>query len=101
MASRRSPPAFEREDLHPGHRAVPGGWKGLCRAVLLGNRQGMKSIGGPPKGTSPAGGAYSQTGESKGDGAQAGNVLGCYVHGLFDWEDVAQGLLQSLWRPRA
>ena len=23
-------------------------------------------------------------------------MLGCYVHGLFDREDVAQGLLQSL-----
>lgn len=74
-------------------RRLEGAFAGLSGRQLAGYEIHMGATEGD---FSPAVELTSQTGESKGDGAQAGNVLGCYVHGLFDREDVAQGLLQSL-----
>ncbi len=36
------------------------------------------------------------TGERKADGLSAGNVYGTYVHGVFDREEVTQGLVRAL-----
>ena len=38
----------------------------------------------------------TQTGEKRTDGLSAGNVWGCYVHGLFDRAETAQALVNSL-----
>ena len=38
----------------------------------------------------------TQTGEMRADGLSAGNVWGCYVHGLFDKAEAARALVNCL-----
>ncbi|MFR2333793.1 MAG: cobyric acid synthase CobQ, partial [Flavonifractor plautii] len=38
----------------------------------------------------------TQTGERRSDGLSAGNVWGCYVHGIFDKAEAAAALVNAL-----
>ena len=42
----------------------------------------------------------TQTGERRADGLSAGNVWGCYVHGLFDKAEAAQALVNALLKAK-
>ena len=42
----------------------------------------------------------TQTGERRADGLSAGNVWGCYVHGLFDKAEAAQTLVNALLKAK-
>lgn len=49
---------------------------------------------------SPALTMHDQTGAEKGDGLCRGNVMGCYIHGLFDRGDSAAALVNCLLRAK-
>ena len=34
------------------------------------------------------------------DGAQHGNVYGCYIHGIFDAAEVSEGLVRALLKKK-
>ena len=42
----------------------------------------------------------TQTGERRADGLSAGNVWGCYVHGLFDKAEAAEALVNALLKAK-
>lgn len=48
----------------------------------------------------PLGEFATQTGERRADGLSAGNIWGCYVHGLFDKAEAAEALVNALLKAK-
>lgn len=57
-------------------------------------------MGVTQSGSQPMSEIQSQAGNRTLDGAQQGNVYGSYVHGLFDREEAAQGLVEALLKAK-
>ena len=74
---------------------------------LLGDMRGVSFEGyeihmgksAPEPGTLPLV-SISGAGENAPDGAQHGNVYGCYIHGIFDAAEVSEGLVRALLKKK-
>lgn len=76
--------AFEGYEIHMGESALKDGadWAVHFKTAL---KEGTH-----------AGKSSEENGDFKADGARAGNVCGTYVHGIFDCESFAEGMLRVL-----
>ena len=70
---------FEGYEIHMGKSSQEGT---ESRLVEFSEETGAKS--------------GARAGESRADGAQKGNVYGCYIHGIFDAPDSAKGFVSAL-----
>ncbi len=76
--------------------AAQGVFAGLAGAAFTGYEIHM----GETENLHPVMTLRDQTGREKADGQAAGNVLGCYIHGLFDRAECAGALVDCLLRAR-
>ncbi len=71
--------------------------EGLFRALAGVAFEGYEiHMGRTESGAAPLAEFTTQTGERRSDGLSAGNVWGCYVHGIFDKAAAAAALVNAL-----
>ena len=75
----------------------PDGVEGLFRSLAGVAFEGYEiHMGRTESGAAPLAEFTTQTGERRSDGLSAGNVWGCYVHGIFDKAEAAAALVNAL-----
>ena len=91
---------FRREKTRTQVEGTFVGGEGVFAALRGAPVTGYEIHMGETESPAPVLSLRDQRGEEKDDGRCAGNVLGCYIHGLFDRGEVAAALVDGLMEAR-